>query len=69
MLVKQDNRVRRLYLFQYLFALGLFLLSLCQVLRVLQLRYDGDAEGHVVGDAPGIIVYRGREMLVDSTTC
>ena len=47
------------------FSLTLLLLLFAEALGVLELRDGSDGEGHVVGDALGIILDASDEMLVD----
>ena len=64
-LIHQHHGVRRLNQFQNQFTLPFLLLLFAEALGVLELRDGSDVEGHVVGDALGIILDASDEMLVD----
>ena len=66
--VQQDNGIGGLQLAQDEFSLRLLLLFFRQVLSVLEFRYGDDVKGHVVVDAPDIVVDAGHEVLVDGFT-
>ena len=62
--IHQHHGIRRLNLLQNQFTLPFLLLLFAKALGILELRDGGDAEGHVVGDALGIILDARHEMLV-----
>ena len=68
MLIEQNYRVRWLYLLEYQFAFGCFLLFFCKALGVLEFRDDDEFERHIVTDALHIITDARLEMLVGGLT-
>ena len=64
-LIQQDDGVGWLDEFEDEFSLTLLLLLFAEALGILELRDGSDGEGHVVGDALGIILDASDEMLVD----
>ena len=64
-LIQQHHGVGGLNQLEYQFSLALLLLLFAEALGVLELRYRGDMEGHVVGDALGIVLDARHEVLVD----
>ena len=63
-LIHQHHGVRRLNQFQNQFTLPFLLLLFAETLGVLELRNRCYIEGHIVGDALGIIFDARNEMLV-----
>ena len=64
-LIQQDDGVGWLDEVEDEFSLTLLVLLFAEALGVLELRDGSDGEGHVVGDALGIILDASDEMLVD----
>ena len=65
-LIHQYHGVRRLNQFQNQFTLPFLLLLFAETLGVLEFRNRCYVEGHIVGDALGIILDARYEMLVYS---
>ena len=63
-LIHQHHGIRRLNLLQNQFTLPFLLLLFAEALGILELRDGSDVEGHVVGDALGIILDARHEMLI-----
>lgn len=63
-LIHQHHGIRRLNQFQNQFTLPFLLLLFAETLGVLELRNRCYIEGHIVGDALGIILDARNEMLV-----
>ena len=64
MLVEQHHMVAALELFQYQFALLLFLLLFAEVVGGFQFGNHYQFEGQIVADAAGIVLDAGGKMLV-----